>query len=83
MQMSLPVLQQKPQNPVRTLMVYLTEDCNLRCTYCFVKKKKRSMSSEVARKTVDFFLSPAVSGSERDLQVNFFGGEPLLMDRPI
>ncbi len=78
MRMSLPVLQPVTPNPVRTLMVYLTEDCNLRCSYCFVAKKKRSMSAEVARKTVDFFLGPQVSGSERDLQINFFGGEPLL-----
>ncbi len=78
MRMSLPVHQESTAAPVRTLMVYLTEDCNLRCTYCFVAKKKRSMSAEVARKTVDFFLSPQVSGSERDLQINFFGGEPLL-----
>lgn len=83
MLLNLPVHQQPPtKSPVTTLMVYLTEDCNLRCTYCFVAKKKRSMTSETASKVVDFFLSPAVSGQARDLQLNFFGGEPFLdLDR--
>ena len=34
---------QEPQKyaPVRTLLLYLTEECNLRCTYCFVKKQPK------------------------------------------
>lgn len=68
--------------PVRTLMLYLSEDCNLRCTYCFVNKKPRAMTSETARKAVDFFANMGVSGSQQDIHINFFGGEPFLeLDR--
>lgn len=62
--------------PVRTLMLYLTENCNLRCTYCFVDKKARHMSSETARRAVDFFLDRNVSGSLYNIGITFFGGEP-------
>lgn len=64
--------------PVTTLMLYLTEDCNLRCTYCFVDKKPRRMTVETARKAVDWFVSRDISGAERDLHINFFGGEPFM-----
>lgn len=64
--------------PVRNLVLYLTDDCNLRCFYCFVKKGSRRMSSETARKAVDFLLSRTVSGALRRLGITFFGGEPFL-----
>lgn len=64
--------------PVRNLMLYLTEDCNLRCTYCFVKKSPRSMSIETAHKTVDYFFHRNISGNRRDLWITFFGGEPFM-----
>lgn len=64
--------------PVRTLMLYLTEDCNLRCTYCFVKKTPRAMGLETARKTVDFYLHRNISGNLRNLKLTFFGGEPFM-----
>ncbi|HEY4002431.1 MAG TPA: radical SAM protein [Candidatus Xenobia bacterium] len=68
--------------PAKNLILYLTEDCNLRCTYCFVLKKPRRMSAETARKTVDFFFSRNVSGAENQLDITFFGGEPFMeMDR--
>lgn len=67
-----------PYTPVRTLMLYLTEDCNLRCTYCFVNKAPRRMSRPTGRRAIDFFLSQDVSGAAYDLQLNFFGGEPFL-----
>lgn len=73
----LPVLQ-PTYAPVRTLMLYLTEDCNLRCTYCFVKKSPRAMSLETARQAVDFYLHRNISGNLRDLNLTFFGGEPFL-----
>lgn len=64
--------------PVQTLMLYVTEDCNLRCTYCFVKKSPRTMSLETARKSVDFYLNRNISGNVRHLGLTFFGGEPFL-----
>lgn len=73
----LPVHQPK-YSPVRTLMLYLTEDCNLRCTYCFVKKTPRAMSIDTARSTVDYILHRNISGNLRSLFINFFGGEPFM-----
>lgn len=64
--------------PVQNLMLYLTEDCNLRCTYCFVPKKPRSMTPEIARQAVDFLLHREVSGVASRVDVTFFGGEPFL-----
>lgn len=64
--------------PVRTLMLYLTEDCNLRCTYCFVKKSPRTMSLETVRQSVDFFLNREVSGNRQEIWLTFFGGEPFI-----
>lgn len=64
--------------PVRTLMLYLTEDCNLRCTYCFVKKSPRAMSLETVRQSVDFFLNREVSGNRQEIWLTFFGGEPFM-----
>lgn len=66
------------QVPVTRLMLYLTEDCNLRCTYCFVKKKPRRMSLETAKKAIDYFLDRNISGRARRLGLTFFGGEPFL-----
>jgi uncharacterized protein len=63
---------------IRQLMLFLTEDCNLRCLYCFVRKTPRTMSVETARKAVDFYFSRAVSGGETHLAMTFFGGEPFL-----
>jgi uncharacterized protein len=59
-------------------MLYVTEDCNLRCTYCFVKKSPRAMSLEKARQAVDFYLDREVSGNLRHLNLTFFGGEPFM-----
>lgn len=77
--LSLPI-QQEPKRyaPVHTLMLYLTEECNLRCTYCFVKKVPKFMTRETALRTIDWVLQRNVSGGEYILLVNFFGGEPFL-----
>jgi len=77
--MSLPVREEpKRYAPVRNLMLYLTEECNLRCTYCFVKKEPRFMTRETALRTVDWFMQRNISGGLEELNINFFGGEPFL-----
>ena len=78
MLMNLPVQNQPTPSPVTSLMVYLTEECNLRCSYCFVNKKPRPMSRETALKILHFFLRPDVSREAKQLNLNFFGGEPFL-----
>lgn len=59
------------------LELMLTEDCNLRCSYCFVRDKNpRRMSGEIAIRAIDFFYDAC--GGAKNLIVLFFGGEPLL-----
>lgn len=77
MLMSLPV-HETTNTPVTQLMLYVTEECNLRCTYCFVDKQPRHMTHAKARQAVDFFLRSDVSGNAPALLINFFGGEPFL-----
>jgi uncharacterized protein len=73
----LPVLQPS-YAPVSNLMLYLTEDCNLRCTYCFVKKSPRTMTVETAHKTIDYLFHRNITGNRREVWITFFGGEPFL-----
>ncbi|MGE0487679.1 MAG: radical SAM protein [Vulcanimicrobiota bacterium] len=66
---------------LRSLVVNLTQNCNLACVYCYADvlptaKKKRQMEPETARAAIDFLLRQ--SGSVRTLNLTFFGGEPLL-----
>jgi len=57
--------------------VFLTEDCNHRCTYCFVKgKNPQKMSVEIARESLEFLVK--ASKQEKQVRILFFGGEPLL-----
>jgi uncharacterized protein len=62
--------------PVRKLELFVTEDCNLRCDYCWVPKNARTMSPETAKQAIDFLLENC--GDADSLQVVLFGGEPLL-----
>lgn len=78
MLMSLPLRENRVFVPVTQFMVYVTEECNLRCNYCFVNKQPRHMTWETAKNVVDYCLQPEVSGENEALFLNFFGGEPLL-----
>lgn len=66
----------KKYAPARIMMLALTDECNLRCSYCFVQKKPRHMSEETMCKAIDFFLNRNISGLEHQLHLTFFGGEP-------
>lgn len=66
---------------VKALCLHIAHDCNLACRYCFAGKgeyngAKDLMSFEVGKKAIDFLI--ANSGSRRNLEVDFFGGEPLM-----
>ena len=68
-------------SPVKSLCLNVAHDCNLRCRYCFASTGDFStgrelMSFDVAKAAIDFLLSN--SGVRRNLEVDFFGGEPLL-----
>ena len=66
---------------VKALCLHVAHDCNLACRYCFAGEgeyhgSRSLMSFEVGKKALDFLVSH--SGSRRNLEVDFFGGEPLL-----
>ena len=65
---------------VKALCLHIAHDCNLACKYCFAEEgeyhgRRALMSYEVGKKALDFLI--ANSGSRRNLEVDFFGGEPL------
>ena len=66
---------------VKALCLHVAHDCNLKCKYCFAEEgeyhgKRSLMSTEVGKKAIDFII--ANSGNRRNLEVDFFGGEPLM-----
>lgn len=66
---------------VKALCLHIAHDCNLACRYCFAeegeyKGRRALMSYEVGKKALDFLI--ANSGTRRNLEVDFFGGEPLM-----
>jgi len=63
--------------PLGHVDLIITEDCNCRCSYCFVEgKKPRSMDAATAVRSIDFLLDHC--GKLKSVNVLFFGGEPLL-----
>lgn len=71
----------KDTSVIKALCLHVAHTCNLNCEYCFAAQGKfhgdsALMSLEVAKKALDFLVEN--SGSRRNLEVDFFGGEPLL-----
>ena len=71
----------KRKTVVKALCLHIAHDCNLACRYCFAEEgeyhgRRALMSFEVGKKALDFLI--ANSGSRRNLEVDFFGGEPLM-----
>ena len=70
----------KRKTVVKALCLHIAHDCNLACKYCFAEEgeyhgRRALMSFEVGKKALDFLIN---SGSRRNLEVDFFGGEPLM-----
>ncbi len=71
----------KHKTVVKALCLHIAHDCNLACRYCFAEEgeyhgRRALMSFEVGKKALDFLIEN--SGSRRNLEVDFFGGEPLM-----
>ncbi len=69
------------QPVVKALCLHIAHDCNLRCRYCFASTgdfgtQRSLMSAETGKKAIDFLIEK--SAARRNLEVDFFGGEPLL-----
>ncbi len=72
---------EKREPVVKAICLNITHDCNLKCKYCFAGEgeyhgERSLMSFEVGKAAFDFLLKN--SGSRRNLEVDFFGGEPLM-----
>lgn len=69
------------RNSIKAVCLNVAHDCNLRCKYCFASKgdyqgKREIMSPEVGKEAINFLINH--SGSRRNLEVDFFGGEPTM-----
>ena len=67
--------------PVKAMCLLVSMDCNLRCEYCFASTGdygmgRKLMSFETGKKALDFLLEN--SGDRENLELDFFGGEPLM-----
>ncbi len=74
-------LKEKTSGVVKALCLHIAHTCNLNCSYCFASQGKYHgeravMSLEVGKRALDFLIEN--SGKRRNLEVDFFGGEPLL-----
>jgi len=74
-------LKEKTAGVVKALCLHIAHTCNLNCSYCFASQGKYNgeravMSFEVGKQALDFLVEN--SGSRRNLEVDFFGGEPLM-----
>ncbi|MDP4133423.1 MAG: thioether cross-link-forming SCIFF peptide maturase [Bacillota bacterium] len=74
------MLKQK-NDDIKALCLHVSHTCNLNCSYCFASQGKYQgeralMSFEVGKQALDFLI--ANSGSRTNLEVDFFGGEPLM-----
>lgn len=70
-----------PQNIIKAMCLHVSHDCNLRCKYCFASQgdfhgERLLMDLETGKAAIDFLLEN--SGNRRNLEVDFFGGEPLM-----
>ncbi|MBR4587910.1 MAG: thioether cross-link-forming SCIFF peptide maturase [Lachnospiraceae bacterium] len=74
-------LKKRSGNVIKALCLHVAHTCNLNCSYCFASQGKYHgdravMSFEVGKRALDFLVEN--SGSRRNLEVDFFGGEPLM-----
>ena len=74
-------LKKKTSGVVKALCLHVAHICNLNCSYCFASQGKYNgeravMSLEVGKRALDFLIEN--SGTRRNLEVDFFGGEPLM-----
>ncbi|MDP4109235.1 MAG: thioether cross-link-forming SCIFF peptide maturase [Bacillota bacterium] len=67
--------------PIKALCLHVSHDCNMRCGYCFAKTGdfgtgRNIMDFETAKRAIDFVIER--SGKRRNIEIDFFGGEPLM-----
>ena len=75
------VLKEKTSGVIKALCLHVAHTCNLNCEYCFASQGKYNgdravMSFETGKRALDFLIEN--SGTRKNLEVDFFGGEPLM-----
>ncbi len=75
----IPLWDKKPV--IKALCLHISHDCNLRCKYCFAATgnfggERTMMQAETGKKAIEFLISQ--SANRRNLEIDFFGGEPLM-----
>lgn len=75
------VFKKKNSHIVKSICLNICHDCNMRCIYCFAgggnyHSERGLMSLETGKKAVDFLIEN--SGPRKHLEIDFFGGEPLM-----
>ena len=63
-------------NKLLAVHILTTLICNFKCKYCFVQQRNREMTDYTMKKTMEFLVNPEISNNHLNLE--FFGGEPLL-----
>ncbi|MFH1547894.1 MAG: radical SAM protein [Candidatus Omnitrophota bacterium] len=84
--MTRPAAAQKLESTCSTMAIEVTEQCNLRCTYCVFSggypegraHSSRKMSFEIAKEAIDYLVEHSYQSGDDFLSLNFYGGEPLL-----
>jgi uncharacterized protein len=71
----------KSKSFIKAMCLNIAHDCNLKCKYCFAdegeyKGRRKLMTAEVGKKAVDYIIKS--SGPRKNIEVDLFGGEPLL-----
>lgn len=74
-------LKARTSGVIKALCLHIAHTCNLNCSYCFASQgrfhgERALMSFEVGKQAIDFLI--ANSGTRHNLEVDFFGGEPLM-----
>lgn len=69
------------RSPIKSMCLNVSHDCNLRCEYCFAQTgdfggERCIMSPETGKKAIDFLIEN--SGNRENIELDFFGGEPLM-----
>ncbi|MEG2017134.1 MAG: thioether cross-link-forming SCIFF peptide maturase [Clostridium sp.] len=75
------MLSEKAEVAIKALCLNIIHDCNLKCKYCFAdegeyKGCRKSMSAQVGKDAIDFVIKN--SGKRKNIEVDLFGGEPLM-----
>ncbi len=75
----MPLWDRKPV--VKALCLHISHDCNLRCKYCFAGTgsfggERTNMTAGIGKKAIDFLIKQSLN--RKNLEIDFFGGEPLL-----